>query len=150
MSTCRGHIFGRNSPADRAYDRFVICTRYARYFALFSVNLFGSPVRWRSTMLPYSSKPCAVFQERATPSPPNEKKHRQGSPSVHPKRWPVHPRRWPVHPNLSPTMFEGLGGEIRWHLRSRHRGPKGRSGDSWALLRWLEEGGATGRRRWRS
>ena len=37
-------------------------------------------------------------------------------------------------------MFEGLRGDIHWHLRSRHRGPKGRSGDTWArdLLRWFE------------
>ena len=62
--------------------------------------------------------------------PPPRKEHRRGSPSVHPKRWPVHPRRRPVHPNLSPAMFEGLRGEFRWHLRSRHRGPKGWSGDT--------------------
>ena len=37
-------------------------------------------------------------------------------------------------------MFEGLRGEFRWHLRSRHRGPKSRSGDTWAegLLRWFK------------
>ena len=45
-------------------------------------------------------------------------------------------------------MFEALG-EFFWHLRSKQRGPRGRSGDTWAedLLRLLEEGGATGRRR---
>ena len=42
--------------------------------------------------------------------PPTKKKHRRGSPSVHPKRWPVHPRRRPVHPNLSATIFEGFWG----------------------------------------
>ena len=84
----------------------------------------------------------ALFSETrySPPPPPREKKHSPGSPSVHPKRWPVHPRHRPVYPNLSPTMFEGLRSEFRWHLRSRHRGPKGRSGDTWAegLLRWLE------------
>ena len=45
-------------------------------------------------------------------------------------------------------MFEVFG-ELRWHLRSKQRGLRGRSGDTWAedLLRLLEEGGATGRRR---
>ena len=94
-----------------------------------------------------------------SPPPTPRKKHRWGLSPVHPKRlpvhprrWPVHPRRWPVHPNLSPTMFEVLTGEFRWHLLSKHRGPRGRSGGTWAedLLRWLGEGGATGRRRSRS
>ena len=93
------------------------------------------------------------FYACALPPPPPRKKHRGFSP-VHPKRLPVHPRRWPVHPNLSPMMFEVLTGEFRWHLRSKHRGLRGRSGGIWAedLLRWLGEGGATGRRRrrWRS
>ena len=94
----------------------------------------------------------ALFSETRFSFPPPRKEHRRESPLVHPKRWPVHPKRRPVHPNLSPTMFEGLRGEFRWHLRSKYRGPKGRSGDTWTegLLRWPEKGVATGRRRWRS
>ena len=84
----------------------------------------------------------ALFSETRFSLPPPRKEHRRGSPSVYPKRWPVHPKRRPVHPNLSPTMFEGLRDEFRWHLRSRYRGPKGRSGDTWTegLLRWPEKG----------
>ena len=83
---------------------------------------------------------------------PPRNKHRRGLSPVHRKRLPVHQRRWPVHPSLSPKMFEVVTGEFRWHLRSNHRGPRGQSGDTWAeyLLRWLKEGGATGRRRSRS
>ena len=109
----------------------------------------------------YSQHLLTIFlRARATPPPLPpfpRKKHRRGLPPVHPKplavhsrRLPVHPRRWLVHPNLNPTTFEVLG-EFRWHLRSKHRDPRGWSGDTWAeyLLRRLEEGGVTGRRRWR-
>ena len=84
--------------------------------------------------------------------PPPRKQASSGLSPVHQKRLSVHQRRWPVHPSLSPTMFEVVPGDFRWHLRSKHRGPRGRSGDIWAehLLRWLGEGGATGRRRSRS
>ena len=90
-----------------------------------------------------------IFLRARYSSPPPTDKRRRGLPPVHPKRLPVHSRRWPVHSNLSPTMFEVLRDEFRWNLQSKHRGLKGWSGDSWAggLLRWLEEGGATGRRR---
>ena len=45
---------------------------------------------------------------------------------------------------------DGQSFEFRWHLRSKPRGLRGRSGDNWAedLLRRLGAGGATGRRRW--
>ena len=91
------------------------------------------------------------FFARATPPAPR-KAASSGLSPVHQKRLSVHQRRWPVHPSLSPTMFEVVPGDFRWHLRSKHRGPRGRSGDIWAehLLRWLGEGGATGRRRSRS
>ena len=33
--------------------------------------------------------------------------------------------------SLSPTMFEVVTGEFRWHLRSKRRGPRGQSGHTW-------------------
>ena len=87
---------------------------------LYVMTIHTAYIHTYSTTLPYCSQILLHFPgTRYYPlPPPPTKKHRRGSPSVHPKRLPVHSRRWPVYLNLSPTMFEGLRGEFRWHLRS--------------------------------
>ena len=116
LSLCPGGTY--TSPADRAYDCFANCTRYARYFAFPPPTCSAHPPENAPPHCRTAPKSCSVSQERATPPAPPHEKHRRGSPSVHPKRLPGHSRRWPVHPNLSPTVFEGFKGEFRWHLRS--------------------------------
>ena len=150
LSLCPGGTY--ISPADRACDRFAIYTRYARYFAFSPPTCSAQPPNSAPPHCRTAPNPAPFSRNALLSPPPLHEKTSSGSPSVQTKRLPVHPRCWQVHPNLSPMMFEGLRGEFRWHLRSRHRGPKGRSGDTWAedILHWLEEEGATGRRRSRS
>ena len=146
LSLCPGGTY--TSPADRACDCFAICTRYARYFA-FSRQLVRltrpKTLHHIAVLLPN----LAPFPRNALPHPPPPRKTSSGVAVSPPKAFSR-----PLEALASPSKLESddvrrFEGWIPLAPTKWHRGPKGRSGDTWAgdLLRWLAEGGAAGRRR---